>query len=128
MTLDECMRLRGAEKDAEGKILVPGDMLIFVAGHPAVYGKQMLFFLDKELSKRSQIAAPDRSGRTVAKRESTGERRVPILGESGEQDEPSEAEFIELATNGSISVNKSFIRDEYGNKYDLSKNSEAISR
>jgi type IV secretion system protein VirD4 len=133
LTVDECMRLRGAEKDAEGKILVPGDMLIFVAGHPAVYGKQMLFFLDKELSKRSQFPAPELSGRTVEKRESIGEGRVPVLGESGEHDEPSEAEFIELATNGSISVNRSFIRDEYGNKHNLSnfaalENSEVVNR
>ncbi|MDR0411936.1 MAG: type IV secretory system conjugative DNA transfer family protein, partial [Treponema sp.] len=81
LTVDECMRLKGAEKDAEGRILVPGDMLIFVAGHPAVYGKQMLFFLDKELSRRSKLPVPERSGRTVAKREEPDKARVPVLGE-----------------------------------------------
>jgi type IV secretion system protein VirD4 len=134
LTVDECMRLRGAEKDAEGRILVPGDMLIFVAGHPAVYGKQMLYFLDKQLSKRSQIASLELSGRTVERRISIdGDSRVPVLGESGEGDEPSEAEFIELATSGSISISRSFIRDEHGNKHDLSsvanlKKSEVIDR
>jgi hypothetical protein len=111
------MRLKGAEKDAEGKILVPGDMLIFVAGHPAAYGKQMLFFLDEELSRRAQIPAPERSGRTVEKREEPDKTRVPILGESGELDEPSEAELIELTTSGSIEADRILIQDSQGREY-----------
>jgi type IV secretion system protein VirD4 len=64
LTVDECMRLRGPEKDSTGKILVPGDMLIFVAGYAGIYGKQMLFFKDEELSRRSRIPQTERSGRT----------------------------------------------------------------
>jgi type IV secretion system protein VirD4 len=41
LTVDECMRLKGPEKDSSGRILVPGDMLIFVAGYAAVYGKEL---------------------------------------------------------------------------------------
>jgi type IV secretion system protein VirD4 len=45
LTVDECMRLKGPEKDSTGRlILVPGDMLVFVAGYAGIYGKQMLFF------------------------------------------------------------------------------------
>jgi type IV secretion system protein VirD4 len=111
LTVDECMRLKGPEKDAEGRILVPGDMLVFVAGHPAVYGKQMLFFLDSELSRRSKLPAPEYSGRTVEKPEEDASRLL-VFGESGHPDEPSEAEFIELVTLGAIDVNGIRIRDD----------------
>ncbi|SDP01880.1 type IV secretory system conjugative DNA transfer family protein [Desulforhopalus singaporensis] len=58
LTPDECMRLKGPVKDSSGeKILEPGDMLIFVAGFPAIYGRQMLYFLDPVLSERSRISA-----------------------------------------------------------------------
>lgn len=36
-------------------------MLVFVAGFPPVYGKQILYFLDKTFSERSRINAPERS-------------------------------------------------------------------
>ena len=58
LTPDECMRLKGPLKDESGRITEPGDMLIFVAGYNAVYGQQILFFMDRELLKRSQIPAP----------------------------------------------------------------------
>jgi type IV secretion system protein VirD4 len=110
LTVDECMRLKGPEKDSEGKILVPGDMLIFVAGHPAVYGRQMLFFLDPVLSQRAKIPAPEYSDRTVEKRP-IEESPTPILGDTGIPDEPSEAQFIELATLGAINLEAVSIRD-----------------
>jgi type IV secretion system protein VirD4 len=65
LTVDECMRLKGPEKDAEGRILTPGDMLIFAAGYAAVYGRQMLYFLDPEFRRRAKIDAPELSGRTI---------------------------------------------------------------
>lgn len=43
----------------KGKVLRGGDMLIFVAGFPAIYGRQSLFFLDPVFLKRSKIPAPD---------------------------------------------------------------------
>jgi type IV secretion system protein VirD4 len=64
LTVDECMRLKGPEKDSTGMILVPGDMLIFVAGYAGIYGKQILYFKDKELSRRAKIAQTQYSGRT----------------------------------------------------------------
>ena len=67
LTVDECMRLKGPEKDSEGKILVPGDMLIFIAGYAAVYGRQILYFQDAEFSRRVAINAPVVSDWTVEK-------------------------------------------------------------
>ena len=69
LTVDECMRLKGPEKDAEGRILTPGDMLIFAAGYAAVYGRQMLYFLDPEFRRRAKIDAPELSGRTIEEME-----------------------------------------------------------
>ena len=36
-------------------------MLVFAAGFPPVYGKQILYFLDKIFSERSKIDAPEKS-------------------------------------------------------------------
>jgi TRAG family protein len=36
-------------------------MLIFAAGFPVVYGKQILYFLDKTFSERARINAPEKS-------------------------------------------------------------------
>ncbi|MHC8494279.1 type IV secretory system conjugative DNA transfer family protein [Thalassospira sp. SM2505] len=56
LTPDECMRLQII--DTEGKKPVPGDALIFVAGLPPILGRQKLYFLDRELSRRSQMTPP----------------------------------------------------------------------
>jgi len=57
LTPDECMRLPGISKDAGGKP-VPGDMLIFTAGNPPIYGRQILYFVDPVFSVRAKIKAP----------------------------------------------------------------------
>lgn len=54
----ECMQLPGAEKNQEGRVTKPGDMLIFSAGSPAIYGEQILYFKDPVLSERKKIPAP----------------------------------------------------------------------
>jgi type IV secretion system protein VirD4 len=56
LTPDECMRLPVI--DTEGKKARPGDALIFVAGAPPIHGTQSLYFLDKELNRRSQMPPP----------------------------------------------------------------------
>jgi type IV secretion system protein VirD4 len=63
MTPDEVMRLRGPEKDAQGNVLKPGDMIIMIANRNPVLGMQILYFKDPVLSKRSQIEAPATSDR-----------------------------------------------------------------
>lgn len=60
MTVDEVMTLPGALKDGEN-IVSPGDMLIFAAGFPPVYGKQILFFRDSYMSDATKIPAPSQS-------------------------------------------------------------------
>lgn len=61
LTIDECMQLPGAQKDSSGKVKKPGDMLIFVAGHPTIYGKQILYFMDPIFSQRAKIPRFDKS-------------------------------------------------------------------
>lgn len=58
LTADECMRLPGAEKDADGKVIRPGHMLIFTAGQSPIYGMQILYFKDAEMTKRSKMPPP----------------------------------------------------------------------
>ena len=61
LTPDEIMRLPGPIKDVYQNVTEPGDMLVFAAGFPPVYGKQILYFLDKTFSERSKIDAPAKS-------------------------------------------------------------------
>jgi type IV secretion system protein VirD4 len=63
LTPDEVMRLPSPSKDGDGNILEAGDMLIFVAGHPPIYGKQILYFIDPVFSARAKIPAPRWSDR-----------------------------------------------------------------
>src|SRR5215472_2649219 len=61
MTPDEIMRLRPPKKESTGhqeKIIAPGDMLIFVSGHPPIYGTQMFYFADPILRSRAEIPPP----------------------------------------------------------------------
>ena len=67
LTPDEIMRLPGPVKDVEQNITEPGDMLVFAAGFPPVYGKQILYFLDEIFSERSKIDAPDKSDIIITK-------------------------------------------------------------
>lgn len=58
LTADECMRLRGPEKDRNGNIVRAGEMLVFVAGFAPVRGTQILFFKDPVLLQRSKVTPP----------------------------------------------------------------------
>lgn len=87
MTPDEIMRLPGPKKDAKGDILEPGEMLVFVAGHPVIRGRQILYFLDPAFSKRSKIAPPPTD---VARQQPAPARATDTAagrGESGTADE-----------------------------------------
>mgnify|MGYP003701484569 CR=1 FL=1 len=57
LTPDECMRLPGLSKGADGSP-IPGDMLIFTAGNPPIYGRQILYFIDPVFSARAKVKAP----------------------------------------------------------------------
>ena len=58
LTPDECLRMPGPTKNAAGDIETAGDMVIYAAGHPAVYGKQPLYFKDPVFQARASVAAP----------------------------------------------------------------------
>jgi len=64
LTPDECQRLPAPVKN--GELLVQGgDMIIYVAGYPAIYGRQILYFNDPVYLARSQIPAPAYSDRLI---------------------------------------------------------------
>lgn len=63
LTPDECMRLPGAKKNANGDILEAGDMLIIVSGFAPIYGKQILYFLDPTLIARARVPALEQTER-----------------------------------------------------------------
>jgi type IV secretion system protein VirD4 len=57
MTPDEIKRLKPAEKDRDGKIVAPGDLIILIGGQ-VIRGTQSLAFRDPEFSRRMAIPAP----------------------------------------------------------------------
>lgn len=61
LTPDEIMRLPTPEKDKDGKIKKPGEMLIFVSGQPPIRGTQPLYFMDSVFSARAKVPAPTAS-------------------------------------------------------------------
>lgn len=65
LTPDECLRMPGPTKTATGEIEQPGDMVIYVAGYPAIYGKQPLYFKNPVFQARAAIPAPQVSDKTI---------------------------------------------------------------
>jgi type IV secretion system protein VirD4 len=80
LTPDECMRLPGIHKSADGRI-DSGDMLVFTAGQYPIYGRQILHFMDPVFLKRASMPPPaisdslyfEREAPVVAHREAAGE-------------------------------------------------------
>jgi type IV secretion system protein VirD4 len=60
LTPDECLRMPGPLKNEKGEIETAGDMIISIAGFPAIYGKQILYFQDPIFRSRSKIPAPQK--------------------------------------------------------------------
>ena len=60
LTPDECLRLKGAEKDGN-LIKKAGEMLVFVAGFPAIKGIQPLYFQEPVWQARASILPPEKS-------------------------------------------------------------------
>ena len=61
LTPDECLRMPGPKKNNDGLIEEAGDMVVYMAGYPAIYGVQPLYFKDPVFSARASIPAPVRS-------------------------------------------------------------------
>ena len=64
LTPDECLRMPGPTKGANGEISKSGDMVIYVAGFPAIYGRQPLYFKDPIFLARASIPPPSASDKT----------------------------------------------------------------
>ncbi|MEP6604607.1 MAG: type IV secretory system conjugative DNA transfer family protein [Nitrosospira sp.] len=68
LTIDECLRMPGpikGERDGEDVIEKPGDMIVYAAGFPAIYGKQPLYFQEPIFQARAEIPAPIQSDRLI---------------------------------------------------------------
>jgi type IV secretion system protein VirD4 len=61
LTPDEALRMPGPKKDQNDMITEPGDMVIYCAGHPAIYGRQPLYFKDPVFSARAAVPPPKQS-------------------------------------------------------------------
>ena len=51
----------GPKKDAQSLITEAGDMVVYCAGFPAIYGRQPLYFQDETFATRAAIPPPKRS-------------------------------------------------------------------
>lgn len=65
LTPDECLRMPGPKKNADGNIEQAGDMVVYVAGYPAIYGKQPLYFQDPVFQARAAVPAPKSSDKLI---------------------------------------------------------------
>ncbi|MBV8224951.1 MAG: type IV secretory system conjugative DNA transfer family protein [Verrucomicrobia bacterium] len=61
LTPDECLRMPGPQKDANDRITVAGDMVVYCAGFPAIYGRQPLYFQDPTFAARAAVKPPKQS-------------------------------------------------------------------
>jgi type IV secretion system protein VirD4 len=75
LTPDECLRMPGPLKNAEGLIEKAGDMVVYVAGSPAIYGVQPLFFKDPIFNARAAIPAPLQSDRLLTRYSDEGKEK-----------------------------------------------------
>jgi len=61
LTPDECLRMPGPQKDYQGLITQAGDMVVYCAGFPAIYGRQPLYFKDETFAARAAVPPPKHS-------------------------------------------------------------------
>ena len=61
LTPDECLRMPGPQKNDRDLITTAGDMVVYCAGFPAIYGRQPLYFQDPTFSARAKIPPPKQS-------------------------------------------------------------------
>ena len=51
----------GPKKDDQDRITAAGDMVVYCAGFPAIYGRQPLYFEDETFAARAAIPPPKHS-------------------------------------------------------------------
>lgn len=83
LTPDECLRMPGPKKNANGDIEEAGDMLLYMAGYPMIYGKQPLYFKDPTFQARAQVPAPDKSDKIRVARAASDPRPGNDDGDEG---------------------------------------------
>jgi type IV secretion system protein VirD4 len=76
LTTDECLRMPGAIKNEQGDITEAGDMVVYAAGYPAIYGKQPLYFNDPVFQARATIPAPKNSDRLEETHQASAGRAI----------------------------------------------------
>jgi type IV secretion system protein VirD4 len=77
LTSDECLRMPGPKKNGD-LIVEAGDMVIYVAGFPAIYGRQPLYFQDAIFSARAGVPDPKHSDKLRATSTTSAEERITI--------------------------------------------------
>jgi type IV secretion system protein VirD4 len=82
MQPDEAMRMKTPVKDKDGKIVNPGEMLIFTAGGAPILGTQILYFRDPVFFERAQTSPPKESDRIP------GRELKQVIEPATEQREP----------------------------------------
>lgn len=58
LTPDEIMTLKKPVKDANGRLIEPGEMVVFLGGESPIRGTQILYFLDPVFERRAKIRPP----------------------------------------------------------------------
>ena len=66
----------GAVKNDSGDITEAGDMAVYAAGYPAIYGKQPLYFNDPVFAAWAAIPAPAQSDTLPRMNQSKVERTI----------------------------------------------------
>ena len=61
LTPDECLRMPGPQKNDRDLITAAGDMVVYCAGFPAIYGRQPLYFQDPTFAARAAVPPPKHS-------------------------------------------------------------------
>ena len=61
LTPDECLRMPGPQKNDRDLITRAGDMVVYCAGFPAIYGRQPLYFQDATFAARAAVPPPKQS-------------------------------------------------------------------
>lgn len=83
-------------------VMQPGDMLIFAAGYPGIYGKQILYFTDPVFLRRARVTAPKASDSTLAAPGSPkAETAILYEQENDVPDTPQPPESCHLKTDQS---------------------------
>ena len=77
LTPDECLRMPGPKKEGE-MIVAPGDMVVYVAGFPAIYGRQPLYFNDPTFVARAAVPEPKGSDKLRAVASAPGEGHIKL--------------------------------------------------